>query len=145
MKVKECMSNIVNTVKPEATVSDCAKMMCERHIGCVPVCDDEKKVVGILTDRDILLRAVACDKDACNTKVSDIMSTKVFCCDSNSEVEEAEKIMAQEQIRRLPIVEHGKIAGILTLGNLAANDAIPQEDLCSTIEHICDSNFKNAE
>ena len=102
-------------------------------------------IVGILTDRDILLRAVACDKDACNTKVSDIMSTKVFCCDSNSEVEEAEKIMSQEQIRRIPIVEHGKIAGILTLGNLASNDAIPKQDLCDTIEKICECNFKNAE
>ncbi len=145
MKVKDCMSNVVNVVKPEATVSDCAKMMCERHIGCVPVCDNNKRVVGILTDRDILLRAVACDKDARSTKVSDIMSTKVFCCDCNSEVEEAEKIMSQEQIRRIPIVEHGKIAGILTLGNLAANDSIPKQDLCDTIEHICDSNFKNAE
>ena len=145
MKVKDCMSNIVNSVKPEATVSDCAKLMCERHIGCVPVCDDERKVVGILTDRDILLRAVACDKDTCNTKVSDIMSTKVFCCDSNSEIEEAEKIMSQEQIRRLPVVEHGKIKGIITLGNLASNPAISQEDLCDTIEHICNFNFKNAE
>ena len=101
MKVKECMSNIVNTVKPDATVSDCAKMMCERHIGCVPVCNDERKVVGILTDRDILLRAVACDKDASNTKVSDIMSTKVFCCDCESEVEEAEKnFRNRNQVRK---------------------------------------------
>lgn len=145
MKVKECMCGWVDTVKPEASVTDCAKLMCEKHIGCVPVCDDNKKVVGIVTDRDILLRSVACDKDSCKTPVSEVMSTKVFCCDCNSDVEEAEKIMSQEQIRRIPIVDSGKIVGILTLGNLAANENIYAEDLCDTVEGICDCNKKHAE
>lgn len=145
MKVKECMCGSVDAVKPDSTVSDCAKLMCEKHIGCVPVCDCEKKVVGIVTDRDILLRSVACDKDASKTPISDVMSTKVFCCDCNSDVEEAEKIMSQEQIRRIPIVDSGKLVGILTLGNLAANEDIYEEDLCDTIEGICDCNKKHAE
>lgn len=145
MKVYECMCNTVDTIKPTASVSDCAKIMCEKHIGCMPVCDDDKKVVGIVTDRDILLRSVACDKDASNTKVSDIMSTKVYCCDCNSEIDEAEKIMCQEQIRRIPIVENGKITGILTLADLAINNAIPRQDVSNTIEKICECKSKNAE
>ena len=145
MKVKECMCGCVNTVKPESTVADCAKLMCKNHIGCIPVCDCDKKVVGIVTDRDILLRSVACEKDANQTPVSDVMSTKVFCCDCNSDIEEAEKIMSQEQIRRIPIVDSGKLVGILTLGNLAANEDIYDEDLCDTIEGICNCNKKNAE
>ena len=67
MKVKDCMCNQVNYVKPNTSVQDCAKMMCECHIGCTPVCDDSNRLVGIVTDRDILLRAVACDKDTCKT------------------------------------------------------------------------------
>lgn len=145
MKVKDCMCDSVNTVKPDTTVNDCAKIMCENHIGCVPVCDCENKVVGIVTDRDILLRNVACDKDAKNTKISDIMTTNVKCCDCNADVKEAEKLMANEQIRRIPIVDNNKIVGILTLGDLAANENIHAEDLCNTIEGICGYNKKNAE
>ena len=145
MKVKDCTCSTVNTVKPDSTVKDCATLMCKNHIGCVPVCDCNNKVVGIVTDRDILLRNVACDKDSCNTKVSDIMTTNVYCCDCNADVTEAEKIMANEQIRRVPVVENGKIVGILTLGDLAANESISERDLCNTIEGICGCNKKNAE
>lgn len=145
MKVKECMCKQVDSIKPDASVSECAKIMGEKHIGCIPVCDDNNSVVGIVTDRDILLRAVACNKDTCNTKVSNIMSTKVFCCDCNSDINEAEKIMCQEQIRRIPIVENGKLTGIITLADLAINNSIPRQDVCNTVEKICECSSKNAE
>lgn len=145
MKIKECMCNKVNTVKTDNTVCDCAKIMCENHIGCVPVCDCDQKLVGILTDRDILLRTVACDKDARTTKAADIMSTKVHTCNCNDDVEKATKLMTDEQIRRIPVLDNGKVVGILTLGDLASNENIYQEDLCATIEGICGCNRKNAE
>ena len=145
MKVKDCMCNHVNFVKPETTIKDCAKMMGEQHIGCTPVCDDEKNVVGIVTDRDILLRAVACDKDTCKTPVSEIMTTNPCTCETTADITEAERLMATNQIRRIPIVENKKVVGILTLGDLAANEAIDEDDLCDTIECICGSDDKNAE
>lgn len=145
MKVKDCMCDKVDTIKQDETVDNCAKLMCEKHIGCLPVCDCDDKLVGILTDRDILLRNVACDKDACNTKVSEIMTTNVHCCDANTDIKEAEKLMANEQIRRIPVLENNKLVGILTLGDLAANDDIYEEDLCETIEGICGCAKKNAE
>lgn len=145
MKVRECMSENVNTVKPDATVTDCARLMGEWHVGCIPVCDNENKVVGIVTDRDILLRNVACNKDAKTTRVSDIMTTNVQCCDANAEIEDAEKIMIDEQIRRIPVVDNGKIVGILTLGDLASNENIYIEDLYDTIEGICGCDRKNAQ
>ena len=145
MKVGECMCHDVNWVKPETTVNNCAKIMCEQHIGCIPVCDDNDKVVGIVTDRDILLRNVACDRDAKTTKVSDIMTTNVHCCDINSDIKDVQSLMANEQVRRIPVIENGKIAGILTLGDLASNDNIGTQDLCNTIEGICGCNKKNAE
>ena len=145
MKVKDCMCNNVNFVKPDTSVKDCAKMMCEHHIGCIPVCDCDDKLVGIVTDRDILLRNVACDKDPQNTKISDIMTTDVQCCHCDDDITTAEKIMANEQIRRVPVVDNGKLIGILTLGDLAANEKVFTEDLCNTIEGICGCNKKNAE
>lgn len=145
MKVKDCMCNHVNSVKPETTVKDCAKMMCDCHIGCTPVCDNHNKLVGIVTDRDILLRAVACDKNACKTPVSDIMTTKPCSCDCNCNVTEAEELMAKNQIRRIPVVENEKVIGMLTLGDLAANPEIDQYELCNTLECICGTDKKNAE
>lgn len=145
MKVKDCMCNHVNFVKPETTIKDCAKIMCENHIGCTPVCDCDNKLVGIVTDRDILLRAVACDKDTCKTPVSEIMTTKPYTCDSNADITEAQTIMSDKQVRRIPIMENNKVVGILTLGDLAVNKDIPEDELCGTIENICKTNKCNAE
>ena len=145
MKVKDCMCNHVNYVKPNTSVQDCAKMMCECHIGCTPVCDDSNRLVGIVTDRDILLRAVACDKDTCKTQVSEIMTTKPCSCTPNSEITEAERLMSEKQIRRIPVTQNNKVIGILTLGDLAANQSVDQKELCDTIECICGTDEHNAE
>lgn len=145
MKVKDCMCNHVNFVKPNTTVKDCAKMMCECHIGCTPVCNDKNNLVGIVTDRDILLRAVACEKDPCKTPVSEIMTTNTYSCDCNSDITEAENIMAEKQVRRIPVMENDKVIGILTLGDLAANKSVNQKELCNTIECICGTDKQNAE
>ena len=73
------------------------------------------------------------------------MTTKPYSCDCNSDVTEAEKIMAKNQVRRIPVLENNKVIGILTLGDLAANEAIDEDELCDTIECICGTNNKNAE
>ena len=68
MRVKDCMCGEVCWVKPDTKVSEIAKIMNQNHIGCVPVCDDKNSLVGIITDRDIILRTIACDKDVNTTK-----------------------------------------------------------------------------
>lgn len=143
MKVKDCMCNEVNCVKPDTSVKDCAKLMCDCHIGCAPVCDSLNNLVGIVTDRDIILRSVCCNKNPESTKVSDIMSTNVKCCSCNDEIEKAEDIMSKEQVRRIPVVDNNKVIGILTLGDLAANEAVDESELCDTIECICGTENKN--
>lgn len=145
MKVKDCMCHEVAYVNPDCSVEDCAKLMCNNHIGCIPVCNTEKQVVGLITDRDILLRTVGCGKEVKNTPVSDIMTCKVCCCEPDVDISEAEKIMSENQIRRLPIVENNKVIGILTLGDLAANKEVNTEGVCATLEDICGCNDKNAE
>lgn len=145
MKVKDCMCHEVAYVNPDCSVEDCAKLMCNNHIGCVPVCNTEKQVVGLVTDRDILLRTVRCGKDIKNTPVSDIMTCKVCCCEPDVDISEAEKMMSENQIRRLPVVDNNKVVGILTLGDLAANKKVSTEGVCATLENICGCNEKNAE
>ena len=148
MKVKECMCNDVCCVKPETKIYEIAKLMSENHIGCIPVCNENNSICGIITDRDILLRCVACNKDSNQTPVSDIMTCNVYTCKENDEITNAESKMGENQIRRLPVCDdNNKVVGILTLGNLVQNDGnIGKQEVCTTFENICNSHEnKNAE
>lgn len=148
MKVKECMCNDVCCVKPETKIQEVAKLMSENHIGCIPVCDENQCICGIVTDRDVLLRCVACNKDTNQTPVSDIMSCNLCTCKEDDEITNAETKMGQNQIRRLPVCDDkNKVVGILTLGDLAQNDQeIGKQQVCSTLENICNcQENKNAE
>ena len=122
MKVKDCMCEDVCTIKPE------------------PVCDNNNCVCGIITDRDLVLRGIACNKDINNTKVSDIMTCNVCSCSEMDDITNAETKMGQKQIRRLPVCdENNKIVGILTIGDLA-NKKVNKEELSTTLEDICNCN-----
>ena len=145
MKVKECMCENVCYCTPNTKISDVAKMMNENHVGCIPLCNSDKCVVGILTDRDITLRSVACEKDACNTSVSEIMTCNTTCCDCNDDIGTATKNMSQTGIRRIPVTENGKLVGMLTLGDLAKHNNIDCECVGITFENICNCKNKNAE
>ena len=138
MKVKDCMCGEVCCVKPETKVYEIAKLMNDNHIGCVPVCDQNNCIVGMITDRDIILRSIACDKDVKNTPASEIMTCNVCTCNQNDDVSEAERKMAANQIRRIPVVDNNKVIGILTLGDLAHyNEETGEDNFCSTVEDIC--------
>jgi predicted transcriptional regulator len=145
MKVKDCMCDDVCCVKPNAKVQEVAKLMAQNHIGCVPVCDNNDCICGIVTDRDVLLRCVACDKDIHQTPVSDIMSCNVYTCQENDEMSNAESKMGQQQIRRLPVCDNqNRIVGILTMGDIAQNNQqLGQNQVCTTFENICGCNNKN--
>ncbi len=145
MKVKDCMCNEVYCVTPEKTIKDCATIMCNQHVGCIPVCDNSQKVVGLVTDRDVILRAIACNKDVNTTPVSEIMTCEVCCCEPDTEISQAESLMAQNQIKRIPVMENNKIVGILTLGDLAANKQVDDKGVEQTLNHICGCKEKNAQ
>lgn len=145
MKVKECMCKNVCSCGPETKVEDVARLMAQKHIGCIPICENDDKLVGIVTDRDIILRNVACRKNASDTKISEIMTCNASSCDCNSDLSEAIGLMENLQIRRIPITENGKLVGILTLGDIAKNKKIQNNLVGQTIEYICKCNDKNAE
>ena len=148
MKVKDCMCNDDCCVKPETKINEVAKIMSQNHIGCVPVCDQNNCICGIITDRDILLRSVACDKDTCQTTASEIMSKDVCTCNESDDMTNAESKMANYQVRRLPVCDQdNQVIGILTLGDLAQNDEqLGKQQVCTTIDEICNCHSnKNAE
>ena len=144
MKVRECMCGDICYCTPNTKISDVAKIMNQNKVGCIPVCDDKKCVVGILTDRDIVLRSLACDKDVKNTNVSDIMTCNTNCCDSNDEISDVTKVMSEIGIRRIPVTEKGKLVGILTIGDFAKHSNISQEYVGTTFKNICKCNEKNS-
>ena len=140
MKVKDCMCNQVLAAKPETTIYDIAKLMETNKIGCVPICDNNNSLVGLVTDRDIVLRGVGCDKNTRTTPVSEIMSTNICTCTPEEDVYDAECKMSQNQVRRILVVENSQIVGILTIGDLAHWDKkIGKQEVCNTISNICES------
>lgn len=146
MKVKDYMSLNVCTCGCNTSVTDVAKLMNSNHIGCIPVCDNNNELVGIVTDRDIALRCIACNKNPATTPITDIMTTAVCSCNVNDTIEKVANTMSKKQIRRIPIVDNNKVIGILTLGDLVQNNEINKECTINTVENICNCNKnQNAE
>ena len=135
MRVKDCMCSDVIQATPETNLNEVAKLMNTNHVGCVPICQNEK-VVGFVTDRDIVIRGVANNKDCNNTKVSDIMNTNVIKTTPDTDIQSAIKVMEDNKIRRLPVIEGNKIVGMLSIGDLATN--IYNDEMGEVLECICD-------
>ena len=121
MKLKDVMTPKVEVIRPEATLQEAAEKMCELNSGPLPVGDGER-VVGMLTDRDITVRAVAKGCDPTKTPVREVMTANLAYAFEDQDVQEATRIMEQCQIRRLPLLNRDKrLVGIVLLGDLAVN------------------------
>lgn len=137
MKVKDCMCKDVQYVTPETTVQDVAKLMQNKHIGCALVCNTNKNLVGLVTDRDLILRSLACDKDIKATPVSEIMTTNIYKTTPEADTTDVTKIMCDSQVRRVPVVDNGTLVGIVTLGDLTNNNKINNQDAYNALDGIC--------
>ena len=133
MKVKELMTPNPTVVKPEDTAAQAATLMKQEDCGALPVVANGK-LVGIITDRDIVVRAVAAGKDPRSTKISEIMSSDPDTISPDASDDDAEKLMAKSQVRRLPVVENGKLVGILVTAQLARRGNT--DELGETIKEI---------
>ena len=119
MKIREIMSSDVQCTKPDNTLTEAAGLMRQLDTGAVPVCDHDR-LAGMLTDRDIAIRAVADGRDPNATSVRDVMSPGVVYVFEDQSVEEAAHLMEEKQIRRLPVLNRNKrMVGIVSLGDLA--------------------------
>ena len=119
MKVKDIMTRTVEMVGPQDTLQTAAMMMKTHDIGVLPV-NDGGRVVGIVTDRDIVVRGTAAGKDPKSTPASEAMSTDVVTCRTDDRIEDVARTMKERQIRRVVVLDEGKrVAGIVSLGDLA--------------------------
>jgi CBS domain-containing protein len=122
VQLKEIMTQDVETIRPDSKLQDAASKMKSLDVGSLPVCDG-RRLVGILTDRDITVRAVADGRDPADTKVSDMMTSEMIYCFEDQSLEDAARLMQEHQIRRLPIVDRKQqLVGIVSLGDVALED-----------------------
>jgi CBS domain-containing protein len=118
MQVFEAMTPEVVSVPPETTLVDAAQTMKELDVGPLPVCDGDQ-LLGMVTDRDIIVRAIAEARDPRTTEVREIMTSEVVCCREADDVRQAAKLMQEQQLRRLLVVnDEGRLVGIVSLGDI---------------------------
>jgi CBS domain-containing protein len=120
LKIKDLMTRDVESVDPQASLEEAAQLMSDADVGAVPVVE-EGRVIGVLTDRDIVVRAVSSGLDPSEAKVGDVMTPEVVHCHEDDEASDAAGLMEEHQIRRVVVTDgDGALAGILSLGDLAA-------------------------
>ncbi|SHI04772.1 CBS domain-containing protein [Clostridium collagenovorans DSM 3089] len=119
MYVKDIMTINVVSANPESTVESVADLMKNHHIGMVPICDDNNKVIGVITDRDIVLRSVSQGEECKNQRVREIMTSNPTLISREIDINEAADIMGRKQIRRLPVIDDSGLIGIISLGDVS--------------------------
>ena len=114
------------------SVLSAVKLMADRRIGSVVV-KSGSKVIGIFTERDVLNRVMACEKDPKKLRVKEVMSTPVACCQPDTKLSECRSVMATKRLRHLPVVQAGELVGMISIGDISAREA---DDQAHTIEYL---------
>jgi CBS domain-containing protein len=136
MRVSELMTPNARCIRPDATLREAAEKMRDLDVGPLPVCGDNGRLVGMITDRDIAIRAVADGQDPKTTRVQDVMTPDVIYCFEDQDVAEAADLMKENQIRRLVVLNRDKnLVGIVSLGDMAV-DTDDEQLVGSTLEAV---------
>jgi CBS domain-containing protein len=134
--VADVMTRDVRTMRPGDSVVDAARCMDELNVGVIPVCEGDK-LVGMVTDRDIVVRGVAQQGELKNLKLADVMSGHVRCAHEEDDVDQVLSEMADAQIRRMAVVDgNQKLVGIVTLGDIAAKNPDDEVDVAMSLGDI---------
>lgn len=126
MKCNEVMTKNPKTCAPNDTVQQAAQLMKSEDVGPIPVVNDGK-LEGIITDRDIVVKAVAEGHDPKTTKLADVMTTNVITCAANDNIEQALDLMEEHQVRRIAVVEGDRLVGIISQADIATRLDVPEK------------------
>ena len=141
--VRHVMSEDLKTLSGSMSVADAAGMMANFDIGSVPVLDDRGEIAGILTDRDIVIRVVAGRQDPTQVPIKDVATTTTFEVSPDTDLAGANRLMAEHQVRRLPVVKDGELVGIISLGDVALAMA-SKRNVGETLEEVSTSDQTTA-
>ena len=122
MKLRDVMSNPVIRIRPDESVAVAARTLARYNIGALPVCGNDGRICGLVTDRDIVTRCLAANRSPSTTTVRDVMTSQVVSARPDMDAALAAGLMGREQIRRLPVIENGKLCGMVSLGDLALKE-----------------------
>lgn len=132
--ISDVMTRDVQSVSPQETIRRAAEMMDQLNVGSLPVCDGEK-LIGIVTDRDIAVRATAAGRAPDEARVQDVMTDQIRWCFDDQSVDEVMQQMGDTQIRRIPVIDHNtrQLIGIVSLGDMATKHSAQVD---RTLENI---------
>ena len=122
MKVRDVMTNPVIRINPEESVAVAARTLEHYNIGILPVCGYDGNVCGLVTDRDLVTRCLASGRSPMKTPVREVMTSQVIAAKPDMDAAAAAQLMGQRQIRRLPVMENGRLCGMVTIGDLARRE-----------------------
>ena len=127
MEVRDLMNPSVVSIEPTSSAALAARLISRHNVGALPVCSGDRRLRGVVTDRDIVLRCVAAEEDPAQTMVRDIMTRNCATVAPGDDCREASRVMSVQQVRRLPVVEDGKVVGMISLGDLARSHRYDME------------------
>ncbi|MDQ3060205.1 MAG: CBS domain-containing protein [Pseudomonadota bacterium] len=134
--VSQIMTRGVRSMRASDNIVAAAQAMEELNVGVIPVCDGDR-LIGMVTDRDIIVRGVAQERDAKTTRLADVMSTNVRTVHEDEDVQDVLSEMADSQIRRIPVVDDDeRLIGIVSLGDIAAKNSGNESDVAMSLEGI---------
>ena len=119
MKLRDIMTDSVVRINPEESVAVAARTLTRCNIGMLPVCGNDGRLYGVVTDRDLVTRCVAAGRLPASTAVREVMTTAVVSAQPDMDAAAAAQLMGRQQIRRLPVLENGRLCGMVSLGDLA--------------------------
>ena len=119
MKIRDMMTTPVVRIHPEESVAVAARMLTRNNIGILPVCGSDGRLCGLVTDRDLVTRCVASGRVPAQTPVREVMTTRILYVRPETDAFDAAELMGREQVRRLPVLENGRLCGMVSLGDLA--------------------------
>ena len=139
MQVKDLMNPSVVTIEPTSSAALAARIISRHNVGALPVCGEDRRLRGMVTARDIVLRCVAAEEDPAQTPVRDIMTRNCATVAPGDDCRKATQLMSAHQVRRLPVVENGKLVGMISLSDVARSgrfDLEAAQALCEISENI---------
>ena len=122
MKLREIMTDKVVRINPEESVAVAARILARHNIGMLPVCGGDGRLYGVVTDRDLVTRCLAPGRATGTTKVKDVMTGRVVAAGPDMDITTAAHLMGRAQVRRLPVLDNGKLCGMVSLADLAGTE-----------------------